>query len=137
MTPLRQRMLQDMSIRNLADNTQLAYVKQVSAFAKHFHQSPEALGPEQVRDYQVYLVEDRKLAASSIGIAVAALRFLYKVTLKQPWAPDEIPMPKKAFTLPVVLSPEEVAHFPRSSPIRNDVAAVRSYIRSTRKGASP
>jgi site-specific recombinase XerD len=111
MTPLRQRMLQDMSIRNLADNTQLAYVKQISAFANHFHRSPEVLGPEQVREYQVHLVEDRKLAPSSIGIAVAALRFLYKVTLKQPWAPDEIPMPKKAFTLPVVLSPEEVAHF--------------------------
>jgi len=56
-------------------------------------------------------VEDRKLAPSSISIAVSALRFLYKVTLKQPWAPDEIPMPKKPFKLPVILSPEEVMRF--------------------------
>jgi len=111
MTPLRQRMLEDMGIRNLAENTQLSYLQQVSAFANHFHRSPEILGPEQVRAYQVYLVEDRKLAASSICIAVSALRFLYKVTLKQPWAPDDIPMPKKPFRLPVVLSPEEVLHF--------------------------
>jgi integrase/recombinase XerD len=111
MTPLRQRMLEDMGIRNLAKNTQLSYLQQVSAFANHFHRSPEALGPEQVREYQVHLVEDRKLAASSICIAVSALRFLYKVTLKQPWAPDDIPMPKKPFRLPVVLSPEEVLLF--------------------------
>jgi len=111
MTPLRQRMLQDMGIRNLAENTQLSYLQQVSAFANHFHRSPEALGPEQVREYQVHLLEDRKLAPSSICIAVSALRFLYKVTLKQPWAPDDIPMPKKPFKLPVVLSPEEVLHF--------------------------
>ena len=111
MTPLRQRMLQDMGIRNLAENTQLSYVQQVSAFANHFHQSPEAIGPEQVREYQVHLVEDRKLAASSICIAVSALRFLYKITLKRPWAPDDLPMPRKPFKLPVVLSPEEVMHF--------------------------
>ena len=111
MTPLRRRMLQDMGIRNLAENTQLSYLQQVSAFANHFHRSPDALGPEQVREYQVHLVEGRKLAVSSICIAVSALRFLYKVTLKQPWAPDDIPMPKKPFKLPVVLSPEEVMHF--------------------------
>jgi integrase/recombinase XerD len=111
MTPLRHRMLQDMGIRNLAENTQLSYLQQVAAFANHFHRSPEALGPEQVRQYQVHLVENRKLAPSSICIAVSALRFLYKVTLKQPWAPDDIPMPKKPFKLPVVLSPEEVLHF--------------------------
>lgn len=111
MTPLRQRMLEDMGIRNLAENTQLSYLQQVSAFANHFHRSPELLGPEQVHEYQVYLVEDRKLAPSSIGIAVSALRFLYKVTLKQNWAPDDIPMPKRPFRLPVILSPEEVMCF--------------------------
>ena len=59
----------------------------------------------------MHLTTDRKLSAASIGIATSALRFLYKVTLKQNWAPDEIPMPKKPFKLPVVLSPEEVMHF--------------------------
>jgi site-specific recombinase XerD len=111
MTPLRQRMLDDMGIRNLADNTQLSYLQQVSLYARHFHRSPEELGPEQVRAYQVHLTKTRKLAPGTVSIATAALRFLYKVTLKQNWAPDDIPMPKKAFKLPVVLSPEEVAHF--------------------------
>ena len=111
MTPLRQRMLEDMSIRNFAENTQLSYLQQVSAYATFFHRSPEQLGPEQVRTYQLHLRETRKLAPSSISIAVSALRFLYKVTLKRNWAPDDIPMPKLPFKLPVILSPDEVMHF--------------------------
>jgi len=104
-------MLEDMSIRNLAENTQLSYLQQVSSYARHFKRSPERLGPEEVRAYQVHLIEDRKLSPGSIGIATSALRFLYKVTLKQAWTPDEIPMPKKPFKLPIVLSPDEVLHF--------------------------
>jgi site-specific recombinase XerD len=111
MTPLRQRMLEDMSIRNLTENTQLSYLQQVSLYAKYFHKSPETIGPQEIRDYQVYLTMNRKLSASSIGAATSALRFLYRVTLKQNWTPDEIPMPKKPFKLPVVLSPEEVDYF--------------------------
>ena len=63
MTPLRQRMLEDMGIRNLAENTQLSYLQQISLYARHFHRSPEELGPEQVRTYQVHLTKTRKLAA--------------------------------------------------------------------------
>jgi integrase/recombinase XerD len=111
MTPLRQRMLDDMSIRNFAENTQQSYLQQVSLYARHFKCSPDSLGPEQVREYQLHLVKDRKLAPSSISIAVSALRFLYRVTLKQPWGVDEIPMPKQPFKLPVILSPEEVLRF--------------------------
>ena len=111
MTPLRQRMLQDMSIRNLAVNTQLAYVQQISAFARHFDRSPDALGPEQVRAYQVHLIEERKLAAGSLSVVAAALRFLYKITLRRPWNDDDIPMPKRPLKLPIVLSPEEVVRF--------------------------
>ncbi|MEO7774566.1 MAG: tyrosine-type recombinase/integrase [Steroidobacteraceae bacterium] len=111
MTPLRQRMLEDMSIRNFAENTQLSYVQQVSSFARFFNCSPEALGPEQIRAYQSHLVVDRHLTASSVGTATAALRFLYRVTLRRGWTPDDIPMPKKPFKLPVVLSTEEVAVF--------------------------
>jgi integrase/recombinase XerD len=111
MTPLRQRMLEDMSIRNFAENTQLSYLQQVSAYARFFDRSPEQLGPEQVRTYQLHLRETRKLAPSSISIAVSALRFLYKVTLRRNWAPDDIPMPKLPFKLPVILSPDEVMHF--------------------------
>ena len=112
MTPLRQRMTEDMQVRNLSPHTQTSYVQQVSLFARHFHKSPEKLGPEEIRTYQVYLTNERKLAPSSVLIAVAALRFLYKVSLKREWPFDEvIPAPKKPQKLPVVLSPEEVLHF--------------------------
>src|SRR6266481_2850603 len=112
MTSLRQRMLEDMQIRKLAVNTQESYVQQVSLFARYFNQSPEQLGPEQIRAYQVYLTNERKLATGSILIAISALRFLYRVTLKKDWTfEDIIPAPKKPQTLPVVLSPEEVLQF--------------------------
>ena len=112
MTSLRQRMTEDMQVRNLALNTQTSYVQQVSLFARHFNQSPEQLGPEDIRAYQVYLTNEKKLAPGSILIAVAALRFLYKVSLKKNWAfEDVIPAPKKPQTLPIVLSPEEVLQF--------------------------
>jgi integrase/recombinase XerD len=112
MTSLRQRMLEDMQVRKLAANTQQVYVQQVSLFARHFNQSPERLGPEQIRAYQVYLATEKKAAPGTMLIAVSALRFLYKVTLRKDWTFDEtIPAPKKPQTLPVVLSPEEVLEF--------------------------
>ena len=111
MTLLRQRMLEDMGIRNLADNTQSAYLHQIIAYAKHFHRPPEDLGPEEVRTYQLYLTKTRGLSPSSVSIATGALRFLYKVTLKRAWAVEDIPMPKRPFRLPVILSSEEVMHF--------------------------
>ncbi|MBE3123715.1 MAG: site-specific integrase [Planctomycetes bacterium] len=112
MTPLRQRMIEDMRIRNLSPHTQATYVLQVSLFARHFGKSPEDLGPEEVRAYQVHLTAERKLAVGSILIALGALRFLYKVTLKRDWRfEDLIPLPKRPHTLPVVLSPAELLHF--------------------------
>jgi site-specific recombinase XerD len=112
MTPLRQRVLEDMQVRNLALNTQTCYVQQVSLFARHFNKSPELLGPEDIRSYQVYLTNEKKLATGTILIAVSALRFLYNVSLKKDWNfEDAIPAPKKPQRLPVVLSPEEVLHF--------------------------
>lgn len=111
MTPLRQRMLEDMGIRNFAKTTQSSYLTQVCAFAKHFGKSPDQLGPEEIRAWQLYLLEVKKLTRKSIGIAAAALRFLYKVTLKCEWAVEEIPLPKQPLKLPVILSREEVTHF--------------------------
>ena len=112
MTPLRRRMTEDMQVRNFSPHTQNSYVQQVSLFARHFSKSPEVLGPEEIRSYQVYLTNEKKLAPSSILIAVSALRFLYKVTLHRDWCfEDIIPAPKKPQTLPIVLSPEEVLQF--------------------------
>ena len=112
MTSLRQRMVEDMQIRNLAVGTQQVYVQQVSLFARHFHKSPELLGPEQIRSYQIHLTNEKKLDTNTIIVAMSALRFLYKITLKRNWSLDEaIPAPKKPRKLPVILSPEEVLHF--------------------------
>jgi len=70
------------------------------------------LGPEHIRTYQIYLTNEKKLAPASIHIAIAALRFFYKVTLKKDWIFQEVlPLPKKPQKLPLILSPEEVLHF--------------------------
>jgi site-specific recombinase XerD len=111
MTPLRQRMLEDMRVRNLAKTTQLSYVQHVAAYAKHFNRSPELLGPDDIRTYQVYLTDERKLGAASMCVVCGALRFLYQVTLKRDWAESAVPLPKKPFKLPVILSPDEVTRF--------------------------
>jgi integrase/recombinase XerD len=109
MTALRQRMLEDMRIRNLSTETRASYIHHVARFARYFRQSPERLGPEEIRAYQLHLINDRHLAPTSV--AVAALRFLYQITLKRDWPVDAIAAPKRADTLPVVLSPEEVVQF--------------------------
>jgi len=112
MTILRQRMTEDMQVRNLSPNTQLSYLLQVSLFARHFGKSPAMLGQEEIRSYQVYLINEKKLSPSSIHTIVAALRFLYKVTLKRDWTfRNALPLPKKQQKLPIVLSPEEVQKF--------------------------
>ena len=112
MTSLRQRMLDDMKVRRLSPFTQRTYVETVARFARYFDRSPERLGPEQIRAYQVYLATERRLATSSLLVAVAALRFLYRVTLRKRWSFDDvIPAPKKPQSLPVVLSPPEVVRF--------------------------
>jgi integrase/recombinase XerD len=119
MTPLRQRMCEDMQVRNFSENTQKSYLQQVSLYARHFRRSPEGLGPANIRTYQVYLTNEKKLAPGSIIIATAALRFLYTVTLKRPWdVEDVLPMPKAPQTLPVILSPKEIQHFLSCVPRR-------------------
>ena len=75
MTSLRTRMTEDMQIRNLAVHTQNTYLLQVALFARHFNKSPELLGPEQIRTYQVYLTNEKKLATSSILIATCNAPF--------------------------------------------------------------
>ena len=111
MTPLRQRYLEDMQVRNLSPKTQRLYVECVSLYARHFRKSPERLGPEDIRAYQLYLVHDKQVSWSRFNQSVCALRFLYRVTLGKDWAITHIPFPRKETTLPVVLSPSEVAQF--------------------------
>ena len=101
MTPLRQRMIQDMQLRTFAPGTVSVYVNCIARFARHFGKSPAALGREQIRSFQVYLIQEKKLDPSTITVAVSAIRFLYKVTLRRQWNFDEIiPAPKRPRRLP-------------------------------------
>lgn len=115
-SPLRQRMIEDMMVRNFAPNTQESYLHQVSLFARHFGRSPEQLGPEEIRAYQIYLTQERKAAVGTRTVAVSALRFLYGVTLQREWTVPLIPTAKKDHHLPVILSPEEILQLLQAAP---------------------
>lgn len=107
MTPLRQRFIQDLQLRNYAAKTIDVYVRCVATFARHFDRSPELLDAEHVRQYQLYLLEQRA-SWSRFNQAVCALRFLYRVTLQRPGTIAMVPYGKKPKALPAVLSPDEV-----------------------------
>jgi integrase/recombinase XerD len=107
MTPLRQRFIDDLRLRNYARRTIDTYVSRIVAFAKHFGRSPDLLGPDEVRAFQLHLLE-RRVSWSSFNQAVCALRFLYRVTLGRPEHLPLIPYGKRPKTLPSVLSPDEV-----------------------------
>ena len=111
MTPLRQRMIEDMRVRNLSPNTQQLYIDRVAKFAQYFGKSPELLGPEDVRTYQVHLIHQKRASSSMLQQTVCALRFLYRNTLGKEWALPCIPTPRREKKLPVVLSQEEVSRF--------------------------
>ena len=111
MTPLRQRMIDDMQLRNLAPKTQKNYIAHVAAFARFFGRSPEALDQEAVRQYLLYLLNDRKLSAEGVNQQASALKFLYLTTLEMPWSDVDFPRVRRPHRLPVVLSHEEVVQF--------------------------
>ena len=111
MTALRKRMLEDMRIRNFALSTQETYAAHVGAFARHFGKPPDQLGLEEIRAYQVYLVEERHVSASYLNVQVCALRFFYRVTLACDWDVTRILTAKRPRKLPVVPSVQEVGLF--------------------------
>lgn len=108
MTPLRKRMLEELQLRNYADLTAERYLDAVQSFAKYFHKSPAQLGPEQIRDFLLHLVRDRKAAPSTVQIYRAALKFLYVKTLRQPWFDEQVARARKRPKLPPILSAEEI-----------------------------
>jgi integrase/recombinase XerD len=108
MTKLRERMIGDLKLRNFSETTIHTYTRIVEDFAVFFHRSPEKLGPEQVRQYLLHAIEDKKLAWSTYQVQRAALKFIYTKTLKRPWFDLEVPKPKVKRKLPRVLSPEDI-----------------------------
>jgi integrase/recombinase XerD len=110
MTPLRHQMTNDMRLRNFSPYTQRGYLFSVARFARHFNMSPANLGPDQVREYLNQLVA-QNISASYFNLNVAALRFLYAVTLERDWVLIKLPFQKRPRKLPTVLSLEEVTRF--------------------------
>src|ERR1022692_3543302 len=108
MTPLRQRMLEDLQIRNYAPATVRCYVRSVADFAKHFKRSPDQLGPEEIRSWQLYLLRDKGVKISSYIQSVCGLRFFYSNTLNRKVEIERIPLPRYEKKLPVILIKEEV-----------------------------
>ncbi len=111
MTTLRQRMTDDLRLRNRSLRTINTYLACVAHFARHFGKSPELLGLEEIRQYQVYLVEQRRVSWSYFNQSVCALRFLYRHTLSRDWVVAHIPFPRQPKKLPVILSQAEVIRF--------------------------
>jgi integrase/recombinase XerD len=108
MTALRQRMLEDLRILNYAPSTVKCYIRAVAEFAKHFHKSPEHLGSEDIRSWQLYLLNEKRLKLSSYIQVVCGLRFFYRNTLHRKIDIDRIPLPRYETKLPVILSKQEV-----------------------------
>ena len=109
MTPLRQRFLDDLRLRNYSPRTLECYVHHVARFARHFGRSPEHLGLEEIRAYQLHLLHEQHASWSRFNQAVCALRFFYGVTLQAPFTVTMIPYGKRPKSLPAVLSRDEVA----------------------------
>jgi integrase/recombinase XerD len=119
MTRLRQRMLEDLQRRNYSHDTIRGYIRAVQQFAEYFGRSPEHLGAEQLRRYQLYLLHEKKLSLGTVENCISALRFLYKKTLKRrDLAFDDLPFPKQPHKLPVVLSQDEVTRLIEAAPNR-------------------
>jgi site-specific recombinase XerD len=121
-------MLQDMQIRNFAPGTQQAYLRAVGEFARYFGRSPDQLGLEEIRTYQVHLVQQQHIGWGVFNTTVSSLRFLYRTTLAKDWRIELIPFPRQERKLPVVLSLEEVQRFFAAIPsLRHRAMLVTAY----------
>ena len=126
-SPLRRRLIEDMTVRNLSPTTRVSYIHNVKKFSQYFGRSPDRLGLEEVRAYQVHLVS-QGIAWATLNQVVSSLRFFFGVTLGRTELPERIAYARRPKTLPVILSPEEVAAFLEAVPSRRDrVALTTAY----------
>ena len=108
MGKLHDQMKEDLLLKAYSPNTMRSYLRCARHFAKHYMRSPEEMGEQEVRDFLLHLVRDRKASPATLDMYVNALKFLYNITLKRPEVVKGISHPKRPKTLPVILSPEEV-----------------------------
>jgi site-specific recombinase XerD len=111
MTPLRRRMIDDMTLRNFTPKTVRIYVDCVARLARYFGKSPDRLGPEDLRAYLLYLIHEKRVSQSYYNVTRSALSFFYNITLGQGWVLDRLGAVKQCHTLPVVLSLHEMVSF--------------------------
>jgi site-specific recombinase XerD len=123
MSPLRRRMIEDMTVRNLSPATQRSYLHAVTKFSRHFSRPPDRLGLEDVRAFQVHLVSTG-ISWPALNQTVCALRFFYGVTLGQGEIPERIPYAREPRKLPVVLNADEVVRFLEAVPSLKTRAAL-------------
>jgi len=126
-SPLRRRMTEDMTVRNLSPATQRSYLHAVAKFSRHFGRSPDRLGLEEVRAFQVHLAA-KGISWPALNQTVCALRFFYGVTLGQAELPERIPHAREPRKLPVVLSADEVVRFLEAVPgLKSRAALTTAY----------
>lgn len=126
-SPLRRRMIDDMTIRNMSPATQRSYLHAVKGYSVYFGRSPERLGLEDVRSYQVHLIS-KGIAWATLNQIVCALRFFYGITLGQDDVPERIPYARRPSPLPDVLSQDEVVRFLEAvSSLKCRVALTTAY----------
>jgi len=106
-TQLRKLMLEELQRRNYSKTTMRTYLSVVRDFSKHFHKPPDQLGLEEIRQYQVHLLEERKFQPKTVCLYTSALRFFFVKVLKRPYPIEELPYPKGVRRLPIILSQEE------------------------------
>jgi len=108
MSPLQQRMLEDMQLRGLSARTREAYARAVWQLAQHYQRRPDQLSDEELRQYFLYLTNEKKIARPTATIALCGIKFFYEQTLKQHWPTLRFVRPAREWKLPVVLSRKEV-----------------------------
>ncbi len=127
LSPLRRRMIDDMTIRNLSPATQRSYLHAVAKFSRHFGRAPDRLGLDDVRDFQVHLVA-QGVSWGSLNQTVCALRFFYGITLGETTVPERIPYARTPRKLPVILSSDEVVRFLEAvSSLKSRAALTTAY----------
>ena len=126
-SPLRRRMIEDMTVRNLSPATQRSYLHAVAKFSRYFSRSPDRLDIEDVRAFQVFLVS-QKISWPALNQTVCALRFFYGVTLNRPEIPERIAYAREPRKLPVILSADEVVRFLEAVPsLKTRTALTTAY----------